>query len=117
MGFWEGRAERLSQLQAWDQQRCRRSAAPAAANNETGSVNYQRLCARAWEEVAKKLAASGGAPMQEEDLRKAYLSVRAELYHAGEIAGRGFDGKAKAPVEVGQLNDDVLPYIINPSKW
>jgi hypothetical protein len=118
MGFLEGRAERLAQLQSWDQPRGRRSA-PAVGNNVNHdvNVNYHRLSARAWEAVAKRLAQSAGVQMGDEDLRRAYLSVRREMYQEGQVEGRDFDGRAEPPVAVGELHDDVIPYVVNPTKW
>jgi hypothetical protein len=120
VGFFEGRAAELQRLQTFDTfnrpaRGGRRAAAPTA--DEDININYHRLSARAWEAVAKKLVQSQGVSLSDEDLRRAYLSVRREIYQSGQVEGRGFDGKAKPSLPVGPLHEDVEPFVLDPKKW
>ena len=130
-GFFEGRAQRLRQYAEWDAMQPRpvqrkisiqdlqRENAELRAELQSyeGGVNYHRLSSRAWEAVAKQLSENIAGTFSGDDLRRAYLSTRAELYKSGHVEGRGFDGKAKAAVPVGEMHEETIDFITNPTKW
>jgi hypothetical protein len=85
------------------------------------SLNYHRLTARAWEEVALSLAARGpGAqPITEEQLRSLYLQKRQALFASGVIKGRDLMGRTRTdqPVQpIGPLTQDVVAAITKPQR-
>jgi hypothetical protein len=82
--------------------------------HEVRGLNYQRLCARAWEEVATELA-KGTVPVGPDDLQRLYLTKRRELFKAGRIKGRDSMGNPKAEHKIGDLNSEALAAVVKAS--
>jgi hypothetical protein len=77
------------------------------------SLNYHRLCARAWEDVSLELAQrSAGTVETPEWVQGIYQEKRRELLRSGKVMGRDLFGNPTEEQEVGALNNDVMVAIL-----
>ncbi|HQT46430.1 MAG: hypothetical protein B7X08_04825 [Acidocella sp. 20-63-7] len=73
------------------------------------SLNYHRLCARAWEEVSLELARRpAGAVETSEGVQSLYQEKRRALLRCGRVMGRDLFGNPTEEQDVGPLNNDVI---------
>ena len=101
LGFAQGDADRANR---------RANELYAELVDTSNMLNYQRLCARAWEAVAESLAQQK-TPVSPEDLQRLYLSKRKEIFKSGRVKGRDKMGQPRADHKIGGLNKEIIEAI------